>query len=367
VTGLEVALRRRLQAFELTLELRAERGILALFGRSGVGKTQTLECIAGLVRPDQGEVTLAGRVLFRDRPGEPRVEVAPRARRVGYVPQDGALFPHMSLVDNVGYARRKRPAEARRLAQGLLDEMDIGHLAGRWPDEVSGGQRRRAAIARALAADPEVLLLDEPFVHLDRVVRDKLIADLVHLVEERRIPALLVTHDIEVVVRAADRMVVLEDGKVVQAGPVEAVLFQPATGGLARLFADVNLLDGRVVGAADGLWQVQAAGGTWRLPWVGPLTAGERVEVAVRASAVKLVKPGVPLPPELAANRHPATLVGVMRRPDIVRLTFDLGGEVELGGLVSAELLERSRLSPGQACEIAVVLDGLGLFRPERG
>jgi molybdate transport system ATP-binding protein len=362
MSELRLQIERRLSHFTLDLDLAVDREIVALFGRCGVGKTQTLECVAGLARPQRGEIRLGAEVLYRELPGQPSVNAPPRRRRVGYVLQDGALFPHRSLLQNVGYALRRQGQAGEEKARLMLDQAGIGGLAHRFPHEVSGGQRKRAAIARALAADPGVLLLDEPFVHLDRVVRAKLMEDLAALVRERALPTLLVTHDIDVVLRCADRLAVIDDGRIVQRGTVDQVLFHPSTAGVARLLGDVNLLDGQVTGIVNGMWSIQTRGALWRVPHVGALGAGASVEVMIRTSAIKLLKADRPVAPELTHNQQDARLVALERRPDLARVTFELADGVRLAALLSPAQVDRSGLAEGSACRIAIDLGGIALL-----
>lgn len=362
MSTLSVEITRRIGAFSLDVRFGCGREILALFGSSGAGKSMTLECVAGLARPDRGEIILGGRHLVRAIPGLRRIDLPARDRRVGYVPQDGALFPHRTIAENVAYASRFAKGAPRSSTAAIMGEMGIAHLAARYPREISGGQARRAAIARALAGAPELLLLDEPFVHLDRVVQARLVADLVRLTAERAIPVVLVTHDVDVLARAADRVVVLEAGRVAQEGTRDEVLLRPATSGIARLLGDVNLLPGVVRAPADGLWLVEAGGVCWRVPHIGPVAAGTRVELMIRRNAVKIVRPDAPLPAELAANLLVARLAVVELRPDVVHATFELAGGMALAATIPRDRFQRHGFEPGADCRIALDPAGITLF-----
>jgi ABC-type sulfate/molybdate transport systems ATPase subunit len=247
-------------------------------------------------------------------------------------------------------------------ASGLLEEMGLTGFADRYPDQVSGGQRRRAAIARALASEPRTLLLDEPFVHLDRVVREKLLVDLRSLVREKGIPTLMVTHDLNVAAQIADTISVMEDGKIVQAGTRNEVLFEPATPGVVRLFGDSNILEGRIIRESGGLWQTETDGVCWQIPHIGALEDGQRVEVVIRSGAVKILKPERPVPEALALNTHPALLVWIDRRPDLVSARFSLADAVVLTASIPTDVFDRSGLRAGERCDVAVTLDGMMLF-----
>jgi molybdate transport system ATP-binding protein len=363
-SALRVDISRRVGPFSLDVRFDCGREVLVLFGASGAGKSMTLECIAGLARPDRGEIRLGERALFSSGGAGRRVDLAPRLRRVGYVPQDGALFPHLTLAENVAYPLRFAPGGRELSAARLLDEVAIGHLGDRYPLEVSGGQARRAAIARALAAGSELLLLDEPFVHLDRVVQSRLVGDLVRLTAERGIPTVLVTHDLEVLAGAADRVVVLDAGSVVQAGTKAEVLFSPATAGVARLLGDVNVLDGVVEAPFEGQWKVRAGGRSWRVSHVGPLAPGDAVELLIRRSAVKVVREGAPLPPELSENLLDTRVVAADVRPDAAVVTFALEEGVALAASMTYERFGRHGLEVGRVCRIALDPEGVSLFVP---
>jgi ABC-type sulfate/molybdate transport systems ATPase subunit len=243
-----------------------------------------------------------------------------------------------------------------------LRETGIEKFAERYPSQVSGGQRRRAAIARALAAEPKVLLLDEPFVHLDRVVREKLITDLTQLVQDRGIPTLLVTHDLDVAAQIADEISVMEDGRVVQAGEKLDVLFKPASSGVVRLFGNANILSGRVTGVSGGLWSVQTNGILWKIPYIGDLQVGQNVEVVIRSGAVKILKPELPVPEALALNVKRARVVKIDRRPETVLAEFALSSTLILTGAVPTDVFDRSGLSSDHTCDVGVTLDGIMLF-----
>ena len=197
-----------LRPFRLELALAVGRETVALVGPSGAGKTSILRAVAGLARPERGRIALDGRVLFD---AAARIDRPPEERRVGYVFQEYALFPHMTVRQNVAYAGGKRAAET-------LDRLGITALAQAYPGELSGGERQRVGLARALARDPGVLLLDEPMSALDTHTRAGVRAELRRTLDHLDLPVLLVTHDFQDAAVLADRVGVLVDGRLLQVG-----------------------------------------------------------------------------------------------------------------------------------------------------
>jgi molybdate transport system ATP-binding protein len=211
---LTVRARKRLPHFTLEVDFAVRDEILVLFGPSGAGKTMTLRMIAGLERPDAGEIRLDDRVLYSR---EGRAWVPPRARRCGFVFQDSALFPHLTVTRNVLYGARANGDADARLGE-LLERFRIGHLAGRYPLQLSGGEVQRVALARALMADPDVLLLDEPFSSLDAETRAAAQDVVLDAHQTWRIPFIFVTHDRAEAARVGDRMLYLREGRQVEEG-----------------------------------------------------------------------------------------------------------------------------------------------------
>jgi molybdate transport system ATP-binding protein len=217
---LKVNIERRLSTFNLSVQLEVGAEILVLFGPSGAGKTQTLNAIAGLMTPDAGEITLDGTVFFRSTAAARNgatLNLPARKRRVGYVFQQYALFPHLSALENVAYALWRQP-QARERAEALLERMRLAELANRYPHELSGGQQQRVAIARALAMEPHVLLMDEPFSALDSEIRKKLHQDLLKLQAEAELIVIYVTHNLEDAFTVGHRLAVLRDGRIERIG-----------------------------------------------------------------------------------------------------------------------------------------------------
>jgi molybdate transport system ATP-binding protein len=255
---LEVRVVKRLPSFTLDVAWTAGDGVAVLFGPSGAGKTLTLQCLAGLLRPDAGRIVVDGRVLFDSATA---VDVRPQARRVGYVFQGYALFPHLSVAENVGFGLRERPrAERAARTAEVLERLGLADLANRPPRELSGGQRQRVALGRALATDPALLLLDEPLSALDAPLRRALRDELRAVLRDWRTAAVVVTHDFTEAYRLADRIVVYDAGRVVQAAPRSELLWQPASESVARIVGIRNVLRGTVVKATPDRIQLRWRG-----------------------------------------------------------------------------------------------------------
>ena len=216
---LQVDIDKRLGAFHLTAAFASEGGVTALFGPSGSGKTSIINMVAGLLRPDRGRVVLDGDVLFDAAAG---IDLPPHRRRLGYVFQEGRLFPHLSVRQNLHYGRwmcglTADDDETTRIVAML----DIDHLLERRPAQLSGGERQRIALGRALLMRPRLLLLDEPLASLDRGRKLEILPYFTRLRDEARVPMIYVSHQAGEVVRLASHVVRIEDGKVIAAGGLE--------------------------------------------------------------------------------------------------------------------------------------------------
>ncbi|MBP2670531.1 MAG: putative transporter ATP-binding protein, partial [candidate division NC10 bacterium] len=242
---LELKIRLELNGFALDVAWTAGDGVSVLFGPSGAGKTLTLQCLAGLVRPDAGRIVVDGRVLFDSAAG---IHVPPQERRLGYVFQGYALFPHLTVRSNVAFGLRRRPAVERdRRTAEVVERLGLRGLEDRYPRELSGGQRQRVALARALATEPALVLLDEPLSALDLPLRRALRDELQAILADWKMPAVLVTHDFAEAYQLGDRVVIYEAGRIRQAAPRGDLVWQPASESVARILGFRNLLRGTVI------------------------------------------------------------------------------------------------------------------------
>lgn len=247
--GLQVAVRRKIASetgvFELDVSCAVENGITIVFGASGAGKTTLLDSIAGLAAPDAGRIAVGGHILFDSQSG---INLPPKNRRIGYVFQDLALFPHLTVEANVSYGLTGlKPAERRERVTAALASLSIAQLCNRRPAQLSGGERQRVALARALVTQPSLLLLDEPLAALDLPVRMKIADDLRRSIQNLPIPVLYVTHSRDEVFMLGERLLVLERGKLISQGTPHEVLAAPRGETVAQLAGFENIFDAQVI------------------------------------------------------------------------------------------------------------------------
>lgn len=274
-----LSITKRFPGFTLDVSWEADDPVVALFGPSGAGKTLTLHCLAGLVRPDQGRIALNGRVFFDSAGG---VDLPPQSRRLGYVFQGYALFPHLTVEENVAFGLRGRPRPERiERTRMVLERLGLDRLGRRYPSELSGGEQQRVALGRALAVDPDLLLLDEPLSALDAPLRRQLREELGRTIREWGKATVLVTHDLAEAYQLADRVVVYESGRVLQTAPKSELLWQPTSERVARLTGVRNLLRGTVVKATPEIIQLR-----WR---------EQTLEAVSSPARLFLPPPGTPL------------------------------------------------------------------------
>lgn len=343
----------------LDLEISCAAGeLLAIVGPSGAGKSTTLRVIAGLHRPHKGAVLCAGECWLDTAR---RLDLKPHQRRVGLVFQDYALFPHMTALGNVMAAMGHVPGGERATrATALLARVHLAGLEDRRPAELSGGQQQRVAVARALARDPAVLLLDEPFSAVDRATRRRLQAELATLRQSLAIPMVLVTHDLDEAVMLADRMVLMHRGRGLQTAPPAEMLSRPASAEVARLLDLRNLFAGTVISHEPMVTRLSWAGRLVEAAPAPDFAAGQAVDWLIGAGGVVLHRRGRPSAGE-RENPVTGSVVSLLPLGEEMRVTLDVGDPA--GGRLSFTLprhvVQRNGLTLGEACTVSLLRDAL--------
>lgn len=345
ISGVQASFTRR---FPGGMEIRVDqfkpgKSVAVLFGASGSGKTTILRCLAGLEAPDTGEIHFNGETWFHKND---KVFVSPRKRNIGFVPQDYALFPHLTVAENVGYGLHQLAAAQKktRVAE-VLEWLGIAGLAQRRPQKLSGGEQQRVALARAIVRRPQLLLLDEPLSALDTPTRQRLRGELAALLAKLNLPAILVTHDRLEAAALGEEIFVLAAGKILQHGSVTEVFNRPSSLEAARLVGTDTVLACAVAGIADGL--ATLAIGAARLTAVAdklPPGTGN-VHVCIRAEDVILSRdPETHTSPR---NRFAALVKAMTSEGPLVRLELDCG--FPLKALLTRQSCEELQLQPGSA------------------
>ncbi len=274
ISGLMRAFDGRAVVSDLSLDV-AEGQVTCLLGPSGCGKSTTLRIVAGVDRPDAGRVAVDGRVLC-----DADVHVPPEDRSIGLMFQDFALFPHLSVAENVAFGLRGPRRDRRARAVALLERVSLSRHVDRFPHELSGGEQQRVALARAIAPRPRVMLMDEPFSGLDNRLRDGIRDETLAVLKEEGTAVLLVTHEPEEAMRMADRIALMRGGRIVQAGAPYNVYNAPVDREAAAFFSDINVIRGRVQGALT-----DTPFGQFLAPGVAD---GTEVEIVIRPQHVRI-------------------------------------------------------------------------------
>ena len=339
----QLDVRLRAGDFALAFEAEWDAPVCALFGPSGAGKSTILEVIAGVRVPVSARIVLDGRTVVDTERGN--APPAP-ARRIGWVPQDASLFPHMTVRENVRYGLRRGGEEGEKRLTAAIEVLEIAGLMDRAAAALSGGERQRVAVARAIGSGARVLLLDEPLASLDEPLRARVFPLFVRLRDEIGLPMIYVSHDPDEVLAIAPHVVVVAQGRCVNAGPAVAVLGGAAHEGTYDLHAAENRFEVRLVEAraAEGVAVVELAGGLRLLMHAAPLPERPRFMVALRAEEVVIAAamPG----PVSAQNVVEGSVTDV--RPDggHALVTVDTGGE-RIAARVTRQSLDRLGLRAG--------------------
>ncbi len=366
---LEISLAHRFGDFVIDVSFQAPAGITALFGRSGAGKTTVVNAVAGLLRPERGRITVNGHSLLDTQAG---INVPVYSRRVGYVFQDARLFPHLTVRQNLQFGARFNPVGgATTSLENVVDLLGIGHLLGRWPGTLSGGEKQRVAIGRALLSNPRILLMDEPLAALDESRKAEILPYLERLRDELDIPILYVSHAVPEVARLATTLVALSDGRVMRHGPAAEVLADPnAFPVLGRQEAG-SFLVATVLGhdRGDGLTELGFSGGRIYTPYF-QAAPGTKLRVRIRARDIILA---LRQPEDTSAlNILPATVREIGAREGAIVDVSVRCGETDLLARITRRSLIRLKLAQGTPCyailkSVAVARRDIGIFeeRPD--
>ena len=342
---------------DLTLDIY-EREFFCLLGPSGCGKSTLLRLLAGFETPSEGRILLAGQSL---------AGVPPHRRPVNMMFQSYALFPHLTVARNIAFGLRQDrlpKAEIAARVEEMLRLVQLDGLGGRYPEQLSGGQRQRVALARALAKRPKVLLLDEPLAALDKKLREETQFELMDLQVRLGTTFVVVTHDQEEAMTMADRIAVMDRGRLAQVATPGEIYEQPRTRFIAEFVGDVNILEGRVAGREAGLWQVETPSAAAPLIVDDPdevLETGQAVAVAIRPEKMALHRE----PPHDHANVLAGEVwdIGYLGDWTIYRVKLEAGGIVRVSSanvsrFVEAPLTWEERVHLSFAPDAAVILSG---------
>jgi molybdate transport system ATP-binding protein len=341
---LNVKVGKKLANFDLDCEFVSDSGITALFGRSGAGKTTAVNAIAGLVRPDRGSITVNGDCLFDSARG---IDVPVERRRVGYVFQEGRLFPHLTVRGNLDYGYALAPLGQRYVAfRQVVDLLGLEHMLDRRPANLSGGEKQRVAIGRALLASPRVLLMDEPLAALDNLRKNEILRYIECLHDEIKVPIIYVTHSVEEIIRLAEVVVLMAGGKVVATGKPSEVMGRTELRAHTGIFEGGTVIDAKVVShdLPYDLTTLEFSGGTLTVPGVDALP-GEPIRLRVRARDVSIA----------LTRPHDVSLLNVLKGRVVTMaagagsscdLRIDVGG-VNLAARITRLSADRLKLAAG--------------------
>jgi len=359
---IDVDVKKKLGRFRLRAAFSGEAAVTALFGRSGCGKSTILNLVAGLLRPERGRVAIGDRVLYDSAAG---IDVPAEKRRVGYVFQDGLLLPHLSVRQNLLYGRFfTLPGERWAELDKIVALLDLAPLLERRPQRLSGGEKQRVAIGRALLASPRLLLMDEPLASLDAARRGEILYYIERLRDEVSVPIVYVSHEIEEVVRLAGHMVLLSDGEVAASGPVHDLMSRIELRNLIGRYEGGAVIETKVV-AQDlrtGLARLAFAGGALLVPDVDALV-GEPLRVRIRARDVSIA---IEQPRGVSVlNCLPGRVVQIGAEPGAsVDVRLDVSG-TPLLARITRHSAERLALEPGK--DVWAMVKAVSLDRPSVG
>ncbi len=362
---MQVNLKKRLGDFNIDVAFdMPPGGITALFGRSGSGKTTLVNMMAGLLRPDSGVLSIAGQTLFDSDHG---VNVKPEHRRVGYVFQEGRLFPHLSVKSNLYYGRRFAPKGGRYVDAGqIIELLGLNSLLARRPATLSGGEKQRVAIGRALLSEPRLLLMDEPLAALDAARKSEIMRHIERLRDEVGVPIVYVSHALDEVARLADHMVLLADGGVIATGSAVDIMSRPDLSPHTGRHEAGALIEARVEGHDDfGLTALAFPGGVLRVSGLDLLT-GTAVRARIRARDVAIATSP---PQDLSILNVFYGRIAEMIPSGAAAMDLQLDVGVRLWARITARSAHELSLAPGREVyalvkSVAIDRHSLGLAEP---
>jgi molybdate transport system ATP-binding protein len=330
--------------------------VMVLFGPSGSGKTTILRCLAGLDRPQEGLIRFGGEVWFD---AAAKIDRPPQQRRLAYVSQDYALFPHLTVAQNIGFGMDTALPDAGERIESTLKRVHLEGMAERLPSQLSGGERQRVALARALAREPRLILLDEPLAALDLPLRDPMRRELRQFLRSVDVPSVVVTHDRVDALTLGDRMAVLSAGRIRQVGPVHEVFSRPIDEAVAASVGVESVLPGEVVENRDGLVTVRV--GTSHILAAQAAGISQSVFACVRAEDVLLE--GSAHGDVSARNRLTGRVTAVQLEGGVVRVTLDCG--FSLSALITRPAFDELRLTQGS--QVTAVVKATAVHLVPRG
>ncbi len=355
---LKLSFRKRLGDFQLEIDHTVTEKVTAFLGPSGSGKSTLLNCISGILNPDEGELLFSGQTLYSSFQ---KKRVPPEKRDFGYVFQEGYLFPHLTVQQNISYGRPRRPSDNAQIDIGtIIDILEIGELLSRYPNQLSGGQRQRVAVARALGMSPRLLLMDEPLTSLDAGLKNRILPYLYHIKEAFDIPLLYVTHSISEVMALADEAFLLSEGRITGRGEPHQLLTSPSALPVAQMTGVENILSLPVVVASEERGVTELALGEQRLMVSYTQTKlGATMPIAIRARDII-----VAIDPDLrmsARNILRGTIRQIAVQAGRVMLSVDIEGHL-LSVEVTSDAREQLGLAEGTVCYFIIKASAINLL-----
>jgi molybdate transport system ATP-binding protein len=339
---IEIDVQKTLGAFRINARIETDfSGIITLFGRSGSGKTTLVNMIAGLIRPDTGQIVIDGETLFDSKK---RIDLAPERRRLGYIFQEDRLFPHMSVAANLRFGMKRSSSNGQ--FDRIINILGVQHLLERQPTHLSGGEKQRVSIGRALLADPQLLLMDEPLASLDSSRKDEILPYIEELSSELSLPIIYVSHAMDEIIRLSDMLVLMSDGTIAAVGSVEELTSRLDLRPMTGRYEAGSVINVTVSGhdEVEGLTHLAFSGGTILVPSI-ELPIGREFRIRIRARDVSI---SLEDPKFISINN---VLPGIIKElgkesGDLIDVLIDVGAPI--WARVSRSSLSRLELTPGK-------------------